>query len=194
NSCQMDLSVRNLKEVHQNFRSVLDGVKNLPVTQNNQKEMIDLLDEMEKEDLDITIRIQAYEELEHKKEVGDTPNHIEKAVVKMMKKMDKEGRFAEEIKELKDKFERGEEEEDEIEVESATYSKKDPITKEDIKDPVKNSRCGHVYDRDSVTEFIKMHKKNRMALYQCPVQGCGNKVNLDVKDFVDFPDFFKLCS
>ncbi|XP_054005523.1 E3 SUMO-protein ligase NSE2-like [Hylaeus anthracinus] len=43
----------------------------------------------------------------------------------------------------------------------------DPITKNRIVDPVKNTVCGHTYDRQSITELLKMNKNTR-----CPVVGC----------------------
>ena len=46
----------------------------------------------------------------------------------------------------------------------------DPISKKRIVDPVKNSICGHTYDRESITEILKINKKTR-----CPVIGCKSK-------------------
>lgn len=46
----------------------------------------------------------------------------------------------------------------------------DPISKKRIVDPVKNSVCGHTYDRESITEILKINKKTR-----CPVIGCRSK-------------------
>ncbi|XP_076673998.1 E3 SUMO-protein ligase NSE2 [Andrena cerasifolii] len=46
----------------------------------------------------------------------------------------------------------------------------DPISKKRIVDPVKNSICGHTYDRESITEILKINKKTR-----CPVVGCKSK-------------------
>lgn len=37
----------------------------------------------------------------------------------------------------------------------------DPITKKRIVDPVRNTICGHVYDRDSVTALVKGNKHTR---------------------------------
>lgn len=46
----------------------------------------------------------------------------------------------------------------------------DPISKKRIVDPVKNTLCGHTYDRDSITQILKINKKTR-----CPVVGCKSK-------------------
>ncbi|XP_028174391.1 E3 SUMO-protein ligase NSE2-like [Ostrinia furnacalis] len=46
----------------------------------------------------------------------------------------------------------------------------DPITKRPIVDPMKNSVCGHVYEKQSIMELIK-----RKASAKCPVAGCGNR-------------------
>ncbi|KAL0840740.1 hypothetical protein ABMA28_015928 [Loxostege sticticalis] len=46
----------------------------------------------------------------------------------------------------------------------------DPITKRPISDPVKNTVCGHVYERESIINLIK-----RKSSTKCPVAGCGNR-------------------
>lgn len=46
----------------------------------------------------------------------------------------------------------------------------DPISKKRIVDPVKNTLCGHTYDRDSITQILNINKKTR-----CPVVGCKSK-------------------
>ncbi|XP_076755739.1 E3 SUMO-protein ligase NSE2 [Xylocopa sonorina] len=43
----------------------------------------------------------------------------------------------------------------------------DPISKKRIIDPVKNTKCGHTYDRESITGMLKINNKTR-----CPVVGC----------------------
>lgn len=37
----------------------------------------------------------------------------------------------------------------------------DPISKKRIVDPVKNIICGHTYDRQSITQILKVNKKTR---------------------------------
>ncbi|XP_075970149.1 uncharacterized protein LOC142972759 [Anticarsia gemmatalis] len=46
----------------------------------------------------------------------------------------------------------------------------DPITKRPITDPVKNTVCGHIYEREAIMNLIQT--KNRT---KCPVAGCGNR-------------------
>ncbi|XP_068630819.1 E3 SUMO-protein ligase NSE2-like isoform X2 [Battus philenor] len=55
----------------------------------------------------------------------------------------------------------------------------DPITKRPIKDPVKNSVCGHIYERESIKELINMRKT-----VKCPVAGCGNTQPLEARHVV----------
>ncbi|XP_015510533.1 E3 SUMO-protein ligase NSE2 [Neodiprion pinetum] len=54
----------------------------------------------------------------------------------------------------------------------------DPITKRRINDPVRNTVCGHVYDRGSVEALLKANKQTR-----CPVAGCANKNYLQLDNF-----------
>uniref|UniRef100_A0A1I7WJ47 E3 SUMO-protein ligase NSE2 n=1 Tax=Heterorhabditis bacteriophora TaxID=37862 RepID=A0A1I7WJ47_HETBA len=82
---------------------------------------------------------------------------------------------------------------DDLQIMQQTYSRRDPITKKEITDPVKNKYCGHVYDRASMDAFITDNKKRRVAVYRCPNVGCGNNYNLDMGDMIDFPEFFDFC-
>ncbi len=45
----------------------------------------------------------------------------------------------------------------------------DPLTKRQIRNPVRNSRCGHVYDRDTMLSVIE-----RNSCTRCPYAGCPN--------------------
>lgn len=45
----------------------------------------------------------------------------------------------------------------------------DPISKEPIKNPVKNKKCGHIYDKDTITKMLS-HRNMR-----CPYIGCPSK-------------------
>lgn len=70
----------------------------------------------------------------------------------------------------------------------------DPITKKRITDPVRNTACGHVYDRESIQHLLKASKRTKLVsrlpipasvlaensrivfiFYRCPVVGCRNK-------------------
>ncbi|KPJ15863.1 E3 SUMO-protein ligase NSE2 [Papilio machaon] len=46
----------------------------------------------------------------------------------------------------------------------------DPITKRPVTDPVQNSVCGHVYDKESIMKLINTRKK-----VICPVAGCASR-------------------
>ncbi|XP_067631428.1 E3 SUMO-protein ligase NSE2-like [Eurosta solidaginis] len=45
----------------------------------------------------------------------------------------------------------------------------DPLTKRRMVDPVKNTLCGHVYEKSSIRDAIQINPRLR-----CPVAGCGN--------------------
>uniref|UniRef100_G3MRK4 E3 SUMO-protein ligase NSE2 n=2 Tax=Amblyomma TaxID=6942 RepID=G3MRK4_AMBMU len=56
----------------------------------------------------------------------------------------------------------------------------DPITQKNIEVPVKNMKCGHIYDKNSISHYIKITNRPR-----CPCLGCGNKSLLRMEDLVD---------
>ncbi|KAH8251059.1 hypothetical protein KR026_008481 [Drosophila bipectinata] len=67
----------------------------------------------------------------------------------------------------------GDDEDDDIQIQGNSddvFSIYDPWTKEVMLHPVRNTKCGHVYDRDSVMRIIKENLSTR-----CPVLGCGSK-------------------
>lgn len=51
---------------------------------------------------------------------------------------------------------------------------KDPITKQNIRVAVRSTICGHVYDKESMEDYIKKKEKARKQV-QCPVAGCTNR-------------------
>ncbi|KAH0952095.1 hypothetical protein HN011_009869 [Eciton burchellii] len=51
----------------------------------------------------------------------------------------------------------------------------DPISKTRIIDPVRNTICGHVYDRGNLVAMLQRNKKTR-----CPVVGCTSKDYIDL--------------
>lgn len=62
-------------------------------------------------------------------------------------------------------------------LESGQY--KDPITQKDIEVPVRNIRCNHTYDKNSITYYIKNTRYPK-----CPYLGCSNKRLLRLEDLV----------
>lgn len=80
---------------------------------------------------------------------------------------------------------------EEMEMLGHFMSDKDPLTKRPIRQPVKNPICDHVYDRESIEEYIK-ERKERRQLYQCPVGQCKNRQPVDMKQLLPFPEFFQL--
>lgn len=66
-------------------------------------------------------------------------------------------------------------EEEEIRVEApAQQVPKDPITKRDIVLAVKSTRCGHIYDKESIEDYFNQQENAKKAV-RCPVAGCSNK-------------------
>lgn len=51
---------------------------------------------------------------------------------------------------------------------------KDPITKQNIKVATKSTICGHIYDKESLEDYMKKKEKARKSV-QCPVAGCTNR-------------------
>lgn len=56
----------------------------------------------------------------------------------------------------------------------------DPLTKQRMQNPVRNTLCNHHYEKSSILEAIKMTKRLR-----CPVAGCGNKEFVIQQHLVD---------
>ncbi|CAB3258777.1 unnamed protein product [Arctia plantaginis] len=46
----------------------------------------------------------------------------------------------------------------------------DPITKRPLTDPVKNTVCGHTYEKDAIMNLLQSKHKTK-----CPVAGCNNR-------------------
>ncbi|KAL7035564.1 hypothetical protein ACKWTF_008448 [Chironomus riparius] len=53
----------------------------------------------------------------------------------------------------------------------------DPISKQYIQNPVKNTLCGHIYEKKTILEAINMNKRIR-----CPYMGCSNKRHVAVEN------------
>ncbi|XP_052089378.1 E3 SUMO-protein ligase NSE2-like isoform X1 [Mytilus californianus] len=62
-----------------------------------------------------------------------------------------------------------------------------PYTGKDMINPVKNSYCGHHYDKEGISHYIKI--KGRKA--KCPVGGCGNDKPIELSDLIEDKDLKK---
>lgn len=56
----------------------------------------------------------------------------------------------------------------------------DPLTKQRMTNPVRNTLCNHHYEKSSILEAININKGLR-----CPVAGCGNKQAVKQQHLVD---------
>ncbi|XP_070500275.1 E3 SUMO-protein ligase NSE2-like [Chironomus tepperi] len=56
----------------------------------------------------------------------------------------------------------------------------DPISKQKIQDPVKNTICGHIYEKKTILEAIKMNKRMR-----CAYMGCSNRQHVAAEHLVE---------
>ena len=63
----------------------------------------------------------------------------------------------------------------------------DPITRKEMTDPVKNTLCGHTYERDSILQIIRKHPKTK-----CPNAGCPNSNPVNENHLIVNSDVLKL--
>jgi E3 SUMO-protein ligase NSE2 len=56
----------------------------------------------------------------------------------------------------------------------------DPITKRPIQTAVRNKKCNHVYDKDSIAESLRFNSRLR-----CPIMGCANKQFVVMSDLTE---------
>lgn len=57
----------------------------------------------------------------------------------------------------------------EIETIHVGTNRRDPFTRQELVDPVVNTLCGHIYERETVLEMIRNRPKTK-----CPIPGCQN--------------------
>ncbi|XP_065370476.1 E3 SUMO-protein ligase NSE2-like [Calliphora vicina] len=62
----------------------------------------------------------------------------------------------------------------------------DPLTKQRMQNPVRNTLCNHHYEKSAILEAIQINKRLR-----CPVAGCGNKAFVIQQHLVD-DNMFKI--
>lgn len=56
-------------------------------------------------------------------------------------------------------------EDDDIVVRSETITQLDPLTKQPIKEGVRNKKCGHIYERVPIISVLKKKKEIRYVLF-----------------------------
>jgi len=63
----------------------------------------------------------------------------------------------------------------------------DPITKTKLTDPVRNSKCKHIYGHAAILQLIKKNSK-----FRCPTMGCPNTTFIKARDLVSDPKLTEL--
>ncbi|XP_049848475.1 E3 SUMO-protein ligase NSE2-like [Schistocerca gregaria] len=63
---------------------------------------------------------------------------------------------------------------------SATDNLICPLSRQQLRIPMKNQECGHVYSRDSIEEYLRKNGK------QCPVAGCNARISSRTLCFDEF--------
>jgi len=75
----------------------------------------------------------------------------------------------------------GDEEDEDLVMTQTTGTLLDPITRQPMRDPVKNIKCGHSYERGSIKALTKNGKKE----VRCPIPGCPNSAFVEMDHLVD---------
>ncbi|XP_065162027.1 E3 SUMO-protein ligase NSE2-like [Atheta coriaria] len=71
------------------------------------------------------------------------------------------------------------------------YIPVDPITKNKICDPARNSVCNHVYEHDIIMDYLKQFYRKRLKKkVKCPYIGCSNK-NVKAEHIIRDPELKK---
>lgn len=63
----------------------------------------------------------------------------------------------------------------------------DPITRQEMTDPVKNTLCGHTYEKNSILQLISQNRKTG-----CPMAGCANTNPVSQNHLILNSDVLKL--
>ncbi|CAG9540090.1 unnamed protein product [Cercopithifilaria johnstoni] len=171
--------------------TMVESIKRNTENTDWDERMNTLLDYIEQLDREATIETEVLKEIQSQgsgADVDTSRDRFRKRIEEIgWEEPNRQGEAADKIEALR-KVERADLS-NTVEVERIYYSKKDPYTKQDIKDPVQNKICKHVYDRESVLANIRECKKRRQ-ICQCPVSGCPNKKPLIISDMVAFSKFY----
>ncbi|OZC05296.1 hypothetical protein X798_07732 [Onchocerca flexuosa] len=187
------LEMTRWRESLDQMLTIVESIKRNTEYNSWDERMRNLLDYVEQLDREATIETEALKEMQDQGQGSNADADISRDSFRKRieeigwEQPNKQGEAADRIKTLRN-IERANTSST-VEVERIYYSKKDPYTKQDIKDPVQNMICKHVYDRESVLANIRECKKRRL-LCQCPVSGCPNKKLLTMSDMVAFPKFY----
>ncbi|VDK69248.1 unnamed protein product [Litomosoides sigmodontis] len=171
--------------------TMVESIKRNVESSDWNERMSGLLNYIEQLDREATIETEVLKEIHSQGSSADSDtsrDRFRKRIEEIgWEEPNKRGEAADRIDELR-KVERADTSST-VEVEKIYYSRKDPYTKRDIKDPVQNKICKHVYDKESALVNIRECKKRRLVC-RCPVSGCPNKKPLVMSDMVAFSKFY----
>ncbi|XP_022112897.2 E3 SUMO-protein ligase NSE2 [Pieris rapae] len=85
-----------------------------------------------------------------------------------------------EFKEIVEKAMQSNLDDSEIAITESQTIYNDPFTKKALEDPVKNSLCGHIYEKSVIMNIIGKKKKG----IKCPVAGCGNRNFIEARHLI----------
>ncbi|XP_066268837.1 E3 SUMO-protein ligase NSE2-like [Branchiostoma lanceolatum] len=74
----------------------------------------------------------------------------------------------------------GDDDDDDIQMTQTEDNLKCPFTQQEFKEPVKNKKCGHVYEKGPIIQHIRRKKG-----VKCPVGACANTDPLSEQDLED---------
>ena len=68
-------------------------------------------------------------------------------------------------------------------------NKKCPISLEEMVNPYKSTRCGHIYEKDAVLSYMKSYRKKpnkrKDSSVPCPIPGCSKKIKEEYLEAVN---------
>ncbi|CAP24017.1 Protein CBG02509 [Caenorhabditis briggsae] len=180
--CNSSVSLNKQNELTEASIAAVTSLKELDTEAHRLEVVVNAMIEKYKsmDDFEIPITKEDYEKLFKKiektkmNETGDTA-HFQNILDSLKRGLEGDEEEPED--------EDADQSQDGMQVMQIQHSRKDPISKKDIVNPVIYKPCGHVYDRDSIKEFAG--KKRQI---KCAMQGCSQTITISRLE--DYPDYW----